>query len=57
MKRLDVVQVAIGGGEPFSRTDLAEAARSFVEAGLELRVLTNGIGYDLDRMDACSTPA
>src|SRR5512134_171992 len=52
MKRLGVVQVAIGGGEPFSRTDIAEAAGSFALAGLETRVLTNGIGYDLARMDA-----
>ena len=51
MQRLGVVQVAIGGGEPFSRTDLEEAARSFVEVGLEPRVLTNGIGYSLDRID------
>jgi sulfatase maturation enzyme AslB (radical SAM superfamily) len=33
MQRLGVVQVAIGGGEPFSRTDLEEAARSFVTSG------------------------
>jgi MoaA/NifB/PqqE/SkfB family radical SAM enzyme len=51
MQRLGVVQVAIGGGEPFSRTDLEEAARSFVDVGLEPRVLTNGIGYSLDRID------
>jgi MoaA/NifB/PqqE/SkfB family radical SAM enzyme len=51
MKRLGVVQVAIGGGEPFARSDLEEVARIFVETGLELRVLTNGIGVSIERID------
>lgn len=44
MRRLGVVQLSIGGGEPYAVEHLEEAALAFVDAGLNLRVLTNGIG-------------
>ena len=53
MKRLGVVQVSLGGGEPFAREDLADLVHCFVKEGLNTRVLTNGIGINkaqLDRM-------
>lgn len=54
MARLGVVQVSIGGGEPFAVAHLEEAARCFVEAGLNIRVLTNGIGPNIrERIDRC----
>ena len=46
MKRLGVVQVSLGGGEPFAREDLADLVHCFVKEGLNTRVLTNGIGID-----------
>jgi pyrroloquinoline quinone biosynthesis protein E len=51
MRRLGVVQVAIGGGEPFACDHVEEAARLFVEEGLALRLLTNGIGVSRARLD------
>ena len=51
--RMGVVQVAIGGGEPFAYEDLPEAARCFVEAGLNTRVLTNGVGVTRARLQKC----
>ena len=64
MARLGVVQVSIGGGEPFAYAQLAEAAKSFLDEGLNLRILTNGVGGSngnakesqgqyLERVDAC----
>jgi len=44
--------VAIGGGEPFVRTDLPELVAAFSGAGMEVRVLTNGIGITEDRAAA-----
>jgi MoaA/NifB/PqqE/SkfB family radical SAM enzyme len=44
MYRLGVVQLSIGGGEPYAVAHLEEAAKIFVDAGLNIRVLTNGIG-------------
>ncbi|MEL6349277.1 MAG: radical SAM protein, partial [Myxococcota bacterium] len=44
MARLGVVQVSIGGGEPYAVAHLEEAAKAFIDQGLNLRVLTNGIG-------------
>ena len=49
MARLGVVQVSIGGGEPFMRTDLEEVAKAFVDEGLNLRVLTNAVGVPEER--------
>ncbi len=51
MRRLGVVQVAIGGGEPFATQHIEEACKAFVDQGLMLRLLTNGIGVGLDRLD------
>jgi len=51
MRRLGVVQVAIGGGEPFATSHIEEAAKAFIDQGLMLRLLTNGIGVGLDRLD------
>mgnify|MGYP002640301460 CR=1 FL=1 len=39
-----VMTVALGGGEPFIRTDLPELVHAFAKRGMEVRVLTNGIG-------------
>lgn len=53
MYRLGVVQVSIGGGEPFNYEELEEAAKCFVDAGLNTRVLTNGVGVSKERIDRC----
>lgn len=53
MARLGVVQVSIGGGEPFACDYLEDAAGAFVDAGLQVRVLTNGVGVSRDRIEAC----
>ncbi len=53
MYRMGVVQVSIGGGEPFAYEDLPEAAKCFIDAGLNLRVLTNGVGVTKERLDRC----
>ncbi len=42
--------VALGGGEPFVREDLAELVRSFASRGMEVRLLTNGVGIDDQRI-------
>ncbi len=51
--RLGVVQVAIGGGEPFAREDLEEVAKVMVGAGLNLRVLTNAVNVPEQRLLDC----
>ena len=51
MKRLGVVQISIGGGEPFSYENLEEAAKHFVDAGLNVRVLTNGVNVPRERFE------
>ncbi len=51
MRRIGVVQVAIGGGEPFAVDHIEEAARLFVDQGLTLRLLTNGIDVSRSRID------
>ncbi len=51
MARLGVVQLAIGGGEPYSSSRLEEAARCFVDNDINTRVLTNGVGVALSRID------
>ncbi len=64
MSRIGVVQVSIGGGEPFAVDHLEEAAQAFLSHGLNLRILTNGISEGngrnvvkgkryLDRIDRC----
>jgi MoaA/NifB/PqqE/SkfB family radical SAM enzyme len=51
MRRLGVVQCSIGGGEPFAVDHIEEAAKLFVDEGINLRLLTNGIGVSRDRID------
>jgi len=51
MKRLGVVQISIGGGEPYACDYLEEAAKCFVDAGLQTRVLTNGVGVSRERLE------
>jgi len=53
-QRLGVFQVAIGGGEPFQRDDLEEAVRAFLGAGVNLRVLTNGVDIPFERLEGLS---
>lgn len=50
-KRMGVVQVSIGGGEPFAYESLEEAAKAFVDQGINLRVLTNGVNVPKERFD------
>lgn len=45
-----VMTVALGGGEPFIRADLPELVHGFAKRGLEVRVLTNGIGIREERI-------
>jgi MoaA/NifB/PqqE/SkfB family radical SAM enzyme len=52
LRRIDVAQLSIGGGEPFEREDLADIVRIFVRHGLEVRVLTNGVTTDPAQLDA-----
>ncbi len=51
MRRLGVVQCSIGGGEPFAHEQVEEIAKFFVDEGINLRLLTNGIGVGRDRLD------
>lgn len=53
MARLGVVQCSIGGGEPFACDYLEEAAKCFVDAGINVRVLTNGVGVSAERIEKC----
>ncbi len=46
-----VRMVALGGGEPFVRRDLAGIVAAFHAAGTEVRVLTNGVALDDARID------
>jgi MoaA/NifB/PqqE/SkfB family radical SAM enzyme len=50
MARLGVVQLSIGGGEPYACDYLEDAAGQFVDVGLNVRVLTNGVGVSYDRI-------
>ncbi len=51
MRRMGVVQVSIGGGEPFAYEELELAAKAFVDQGLNLRVLTNAVNVPKERFD------
>ncbi|MCB9760111.1 MAG: radical SAM protein [Alphaproteobacteria bacterium] len=51
MRRLGVVQVSIGGGEPFAYEELELAAKAFVDQGINLRVLTNAVNVPKERLD------
>ncbi len=50
MRRLGVVQLSIGGGEPYACEYLEDAAGKFASAGLNTRVLTNGVGVSEARI-------
>jgi len=52
MRRLGVAHLAIGGGEPFEREDLADITGIFVREGINVRVLTNGVSTDRTLLDA-----
>ena len=47
---LGVLQVHLSGGEPASRRDLAEIARSARDAGLYVNLITSGIGLTEQRL-------
>ncbi len=51
MRRMGVVQLSIGGGEPYAYEGLEDAAKLFVDQGLNVRVLTNGIGIAPGRLE------
>ena len=51
MRRLGVAQVSIGGGEPFARDDIEDLVKCFLDEGLNTRLLTNGIGIPMSRID------
>ena len=51
MRRLGVVQCSIGGGEPYAHEETEEIAKFFIDEGINLRVLTNGIGVGRHRID------
>ena len=53
MARLGVVNLSLGGGEPFAVTYLEEAAKHFIDNGLNLRILTNGVPFAPERLDKC----
>lgn len=53
MRRLGVVQVSIGGGEPFAYEEIEEAAKAFVDEGLNLRLLTNAVNVPRERLQKC----
>lgn len=53
MRRLGVVQCSIGGGEPFACDYLEEAAGAFADEGINVRVLTNGVGVSAERIRKC----
>ncbi len=51
LQDLGVVQVSIGGGEPFCREDLAEVMHVFATRGFQARVLTNGMNLTEQRIE------
>ena len=44
--------VALGGGEPFQREDIAALVGSFSRRSMEVRLLTNGVGVPDERIEA-----
>lgn len=50
LEALGVVQLAIGGGEPFTRKDLAEVIWLLKQRGLTVRIVTNGMNYSEARI-------
>ena len=53
MRRLGVVQVSIGGGEPFAYEEIELAAKAFVDEGLNIRLLTNAVNVPRERFERC----
>jgi MoaA/NifB/PqqE/SkfB family radical SAM enzyme len=51
LKRMGVIQLALGGGEPFVRDDLEELVGILIDRGLEVRVLTNGVDIPTARIE------
>jgi len=51
--RLGVVQCSIGGGEPFARDDIEEVGKLFVDAGVNVRLLTNAVNVPRERLQKC----
>src|SRR5882724_12188532 len=49
---LGVLQIGFSGGEPLVRRDLAELVHGAREASLYTNLITSGIGFDDDRIDA-----
>jgi len=45
--------VSLGGGEPFCRQDLPDIVAAFADANFRVRVLTNGVAPDRDKLRAC----
>ncbi len=52
LKRLGVIQLALGGGEPFARDDLEDLVGILLDHGLNVRVLTNGVDVPTHRLEA-----
>jgi MoaA/NifB/PqqE/SkfB family radical SAM enzyme len=51
LKRMGVIQLALGGGEPFVRDDLEDLVGILLDHGLEVRVLTNGVDVPPERLE------
>jgi MoaA/NifB/PqqE/SkfB family radical SAM enzyme len=51
LKRMGVIQLALGGGEPFVRDDLEDLVGILLDRGLEVRVLTNGVDLPRQRLE------
>ena len=43
LHQLGTAAISLGGGEPFLRSDLPEIIQAFMDNGLEVRLLTNGL--------------
>lgn len=52
LQELGVIQISIGGGEPFCRRDLPEVIRILHSRGLNVRVLTNAMNLTEREIDA-----
>lgn len=50
IRDIGAVQLAIGGGEPFTRRDLGEVIRIFKSRNLTVRVVTNAMNVDAARI-------
>ncbi len=50
LRKLGTQVISIGGGEPLIREDLPQAARMFLERGISVRVLSNGVVNDYNHL-------